>query len=404
MKILYITDLNLTEREAPVVHIIEVVNNLAKLGHDVTLFAPRSEKPKTKKINTKIKYLPVIQKHILSSYQPILFFILLYNIIKNKPDIIYTRQGSFLIVPALLSNLFFIPYITEINGTLEEELEAEKNPRWLIKIAIGIEKICYSLASRIIATSASLRVYIINKYRLHSKKVLSIDNGVDTNLFKPRYKKLLIKNLKFKINQHYIGYVGGLQHWQGLDYLIKSAKKITKEIPNCKFIIVGDGPEKSKLENLTKKLGLEKNVIFIKSVGHNKVPDYINSFDVSICYLTRFKEGKYGTPFKVYEYLSCGSPVVMSDIKGLSQIFKEVVVLAKPEDSKDLAEKIIKLIKNPKLREQLGRKGRSFILNGHSWKDVAKKTERVFRQALKQHRSQKINWCLKKQRKIPRDI
>jgi len=60
---------------------------------------------------------------------------------------------------------------------------------------------------------------------------------------------------------------------------------------------------------------------------------------------------------KMYEYLACNKAAIVSDVKGLEDSFKDVAIVAKAENSKSLANKIIKLIKSSKLRERLGRRG-----------------------------------------------
>lgn len=380
MKIFYITEVNLGESGAPPIHIKEINNNLRLLGYDVTLFAPKIGKLKGK-INFEIKYLQIINKNIIKSiwYNFILFFVLSYNILKQKPDIIYSRQGIFLITPVLVSKLFFIPYVTELNGPMIEEMRFNKESMINIKIASIIERICYNNAKKVITVTHGIKNYIVNKYKISLDKIVVIENGVNINLFKPKNKKLTRRKIRFKNNYVYVGYIGGLINWQGLNYLIKSVKFVLKKIPHCRFVIVGDGPEKENLYKLIKQEKLEKNIILIDAIKNSKVPDYINSFDICICYPYKFRENKT-SPFKIYEYLSCGKPIIVSDIKGLEDTFKELTVVAKPEDSADLADKIIKLLENKKLRKELSKKGKQFILKGHSWKDVTNKIKNILKE------------------------
>jgi glycosyltransferase involved in cell wall biosynthesis len=289
-----------------------------------------------------------------------------------------------LVVPALLSRLFSVCYITEINGTIEEEMIIDKSRKFMVKIAVSIENFCYLVAKKIITTNEGLKDYLIKKYNISPLKIEIIGMGVDTNRFLPGNKSFLRKKLNFLSNSYYLGYIGGLQQWQGLNYLVKSMKIIIKKIPNCKLLIVGDGPEKENLINLTKRLKLEDDIYFINSVKHELLSDYINMIDVCVCYLDKFKEGRYGPPTKVYEYMACEKPVILSNIKGMKELFGNHVIYVKPEEETDLAEKIIYLLKRPKLRETLSKKGRSFVLNGYSWGDVVKKTLNVFKQVIKE--------------------
>lgn len=382
MRILYITDIDLSLKDAQPVHVKEVVDNLSKIKNKMFFIGSKRGKIDLK---SKTKYLFTSRVNILKEiiFNLKLLFILPLYIKRNRIDLIYTRQNMALIVPAIISKLLCVPYITELNGTIEKQMRLAKMSYLNIKLAVITEKYCYKTAKKIIVTSNELKDYIIHKYNLPIEKVIYLENGVNTKLFTPKNKLFCRKELNLDNNTLYGGYIGGLQNWQGLEYIIRSTKKVVMKIPNYKLIIVGEGPEKKDLINLTKKLNLEKNILFVGGVDHNKIPDYINSFDISLCYLTKINEGKYGTPFKVYEYLSCGSPTILSRIKGIEDLFKGNVITAKPEDSTDLANKIINLLKNRKLRETLSQKGRNFILNGHSWKNVAEKTNKVILKVIK---------------------
>lgn len=381
MKIFYISDINLKEKGVLKNHVFEIVRNFKKLGNDVILFLPNQKRSKE---DIKIINVLALKKNVLRgiSYNFFLFFYLIYYIFIYKPDVIYTRQNMSTFIPAVLSKIFSITYVTEVNGTFEEELKILKKNKLLIFLSNCVEQICYRFANKIITASPSLCIYIKQKYKIKDDKILSIENGANIDLFKPLNKDKLRERLHFNKNYKYIGYSGGLKDWQGIDFIINSIPIVLKKLPNYRLIILGEGPERDNLINITEKLKIKDKIIFIDSVEYKKVPEYINLFDVCICYLTKLKEGKYGTPFKVYEYLACGKPVILSEIEGISELFKDKVVLAKPENSEDLADKIISLIKNRKLREKLGREGREFIVNNHSWENITKRTLEVIETAI----------------------
>lgn len=104
-------------------------------------------------------------------------------------------------------------------------------------------------------------------------------------------------------------------------------------------------PEETKLINLVNKLGVNAHISFLGLINHKDVPSVINSFDICIAYYTKDRDGM-NSPFKVYEYLACGKPVIVSNVRGLSDKFANIANVAKAEDANDLAEKITTLIKN----------------------------------------------------------
>ncbi|MCL5072420.1 MAG: glycosyltransferase family 4 protein [Actinobacteria bacterium] len=370
MKVCYICDVNLGLENAPVIHIMEVINNLKKLDYDIDLFAPKLGKY-NHKTSLKIKYLKIINKPVLwvISYEIILFFSLFYYALKGKPDIFYVRQSDSLIVPFLISKLLHIPIVLENNGNLEKEAVMQGCSTFRIKGLRIIEKICCKYASRIFTVTPEIKKNIITKYNINPEKIIIIRNGVDTDLFKPLNIKEVRNEQRLSDDFYYVGYIGNLAVWQGVEHLIKSLPFVLKKIPNVKYFIVGEGTEKKRLEAIAKNLKIDDKIIFTGSVSHRTIPKYINSFNICVAPFVKERNAE-ASPLKLYEYFSCSKPVIVSSVNQSSDFEEKLVVTSKPEDAEDLAIKIIMLIENPQLREQLGNRGRSYVLNGHSWSDV----------------------------------
>lgn len=385
MKIAYICDINLNERGAARNHVVEIVKNLNLLGNKVEVFCHLFKRSKEEQgIKFHRIWIPPIKISLIRSilFNFVSIFSFLISSFKFKPEIIYSRNSISFISPVICSKIKKVPLVIEVNGAVEELLKSWNACRLVIYFSGLIERISLNQASKVICASQQLKNYICKKYNLEDSKVTYLENGVDTKMFKPLKNKTCLNKLKLDRNLFYIGYVGGLSKWQGLDYLILSAEKVIKTTQNCRFLIVGEGPERVSLEKLVHDKELDKYFIFLGSVPHSEIPFYINSFNIGVIYLTRLNEGRYGTPFKLYEYLACGCPTVTSNISDVTRIFKDGVVFAKAEDPTDLSLKIINLINSPPYRKKLAKKGRAFILNGHSWIDVAKRTQIILKECL----------------------
>ncbi len=83
-------------------------------------------------------------------------------------------------------------------------------------------------------------------------------------------------------------------------------------------------------------------------------------------------------------HLACGKPVVTSDIKGIGDLLRNsnAGIAVTPEDLVEQANVIIKLLKDEKLRELMGKNGRELVINNFNWKHTAKKTIEVFERVL----------------------
>ena len=91
--------------------------------------------------------------------------------------------------------------------------------------------------------------------------------------------------------------------------------------------------------------------------------------DVCVAPFIRVRNERIGlSPLKIYEYLACGKPVVASDIKGIGDLLRNsnAGIGVKPEDPVELANAIIKLLKNEKLRGKMGKNGRKIVINNYN--------------------------------------
>src|SRR3989338_5856854 len=132
--------------------------------------------------------------------------------------------------------------------------------------------------------------------------------------------------------------------------------EVIKKFPKAKLVIVGDGPEKTNLELLTKKLNLNDNIIFTVKIENKYLPQFYATADLfagpSIVTKSGDTEG-LGVVF--LEALASGTCVVGNNIGGIPDIIEnnKTGILVRQKDSKQLANAIIKLLSNPKLRKNL---------------------------------------------------
>ena len=368
----------LDEADGSISHVVGLFNNFKK-RNEVICFARKSKNIKYKL--REIVYVPLFDKRIFRepSFQLTLFLYLFYYCIKIRPDVIYARQSGPTFSPAIISKLFRIPYFVEINGLIIDEIKitnASKSLALAIYLAKLSERVNYKCAEKIIAVTKGIKEGIKKLYNIPDEKIVVIGNGADTDLFKPSDQKEARKELKFEQDANYVCFVGNLYPWQGVEYLVQSAPLILKEIPDAKFLIVGDGAIKNDLIKMVKELNLEEKFIFTANIPHEEVPKYINASDVCIVPKKPLKSGY--SPLKLYEYMACGKPVVASKISGF-EILEEnnAGISAEPENPEKLAKATIKILKNEKLMREMGENGREYVIKNHSWENIARNIVRV---------------------------
>ena len=390
MKIFLMDTITSGEEDGAQVHKLELIKNLSLSGYEIHSISSRDIK-NAHAHSLKIKKgkgfwgLPILY-HLWHA------MVLLKLIKTYRFDILYTRNistGIFgYIVRKKGTKLVF-----EMNGVSPIEHRQEQLKGHFIKNRVENIKTAWSKyiefffarkADAIIVVTDEIKNYLVN-HEIEDDKIWVIENGANTKLFRPGRNNAALNELKIKhsiINEeNVVLFVGLLMPWQGVDYLIRAAPLVIKEIPKTKFLIVGGG-KIEKLMSLCKALNVEKKFIFTGVVRYEDVAKYINISNICIA---PFIKDRVCSPIKVFEYLSCGKPVVSSDIGGVRKILKEskAAILVTPENPVELAKAIIRLLKDEHLMEEMGKNGRDMVVNNYSWENTARKTVAVFEEIMR---------------------
>jgi len=213
-----------------------------------------------------------------------------------------------------------------------------------------------------IAVSPSARSSITKYFR---GEVEIIPNGVDIIRFTPKNPKIK----KFDDNKLNILFTGRIEKRKGLIYLLKAYANLKPKYPDIRLIIVGKGPLLKQHQNFVKQNKL-KDVFFEGYVSIKELPFYYATADI-YCSPALFGES-FG--IVLLEAMANGIPVIAFNISGYNDVVSNLEngLLAIPKDVHDLTEKLELLIRDPVLRQELGKKGLIKARN-HTWEKIAKK-------------------------------
>lgn len=362
------------------VHILELLRNLKKYT-DIVMFAPGQKS--VDRTLSGIKYVPVIDNKYLvqPSYEFMLSFYLLYSCIRNRPDVLYLRQNSFPFFPIFLCKILKISSIVEVNGIVLDELKVNPNSqsfayRVFSYLALRSEKFNYRYCDRIVSVTDKLKDELVRLYSIPENKIHVINNGANTDVFKPLDLEQTKSRLKLENSKKYVCFVGNLAAWQGVEFLIRASPLILEKCPDARFLIVGDGVMKDSLMKITLELRLSDKFIFTGRIPYENVPLYINAADVCVAPFIKERNSKIGlSALKTYEYLACGKPIVASSISGVRDLIESSGggVSVAPENPEELAAAVVKLLLDENSRVLMGDKGRRYVVENHSWDGVARK-------------------------------
>lgn len=353
-------------------HLIQIANSFIDNGFNVSIYYPKTYNTKTiderpekyygvkreiafKEINnfditsySIYNFLPSFLKKIIYSLNTFIWSVKLKKYFDGENYVWSTNPNILLIVKK-----FFDVTIYEKHGVA----------RFIQKFSISKlkkDKNVYLIA----VTTQSL-----NDLNKSINKPLYLPNGVDRELFKP----VVSKNEIIKI-----GYIGFLETY-GIDKGVLSSVKEIAEINNkvtTNTLIVG-GPKK-KLDEITdyiEKINQKENFTIKDFVPHTKVPELISNLNIGIVpYPNDEHMSLYASPLKIFEFASCGIPVLLSNIKSHLELEELDLGLEffQHDDFDDFRNKLESLVLNDELRTELSKKSLKNI-DKLSWSSRTKK-------------------------------
>jgi glycosyltransferase involved in cell wall biosynthesis len=283
--------------------LFEVTTRLAKKGYDINLYCMKWWKGSRNKIENGVhlhaicKYYSLYSGERRSIGQALMFGMACLKLIKEDFDIVDVDHMPHF--PLFFTKLVCVLKRKIMIATWHEVWGKDYWQEYLgLRGIFGyiVEKLSVFTSNEIISVSNHTTNKLKNNLKF-KKKIYTIPNGND-------FKK--IQEIKSSRRKSDVIFTGRLLNNKNVDILIKSIQLIKEKIPKIKCLIIGDGPEKKKLETLTQKLNLEKNIKFFGFLeNHDDVYALMKSSKVFVLPSTR-----EGFGIVVIEANACGIPVI----------------------------------------------------------------------------------------------
>lgn len=300
-----------------------------------------------------------------------------------KCDISHITLAGFPILPALvLKYKYGTPIIVTEHGVfIRERLLAINAAEYsfflkklLIRFSESITKLVYYKADLILSVN-KFNMTWEKLYGADPNKIKVIYNGIDHHLFAPRPKPDHLKDIPTVVA------AARIFDLKDVITMIKSCDVVRQKIPNVRYLIYGDNnavPEyTAECNSLIKELNLQDNFIF---GGINRNPNLLYcEGDISI--LTSISEG---FPYTVIESMSCGVPVVATDVGGVSEALDEDCgFICKPKDFIEIGNRVIELLQDKDLRIKKGLNARQKVIDYFTIGTFISEYEKAYESVLK---------------------
>jgi glycosyltransferase involved in cell wall biosynthesis len=288
-------------------------------------------------------------------------------------DLVYERASLWTVAPMAFAASAGVPSVLEVNAPLVEEqakyrvLRNERLARRLFASALRTAGVVAAVSSEVAAWAA------VTAGR--SEHVHVVPNGVDVRRFARARRH-------DRQGGFVIGFVGTLKPWHGVDTLVEAFASVASRVPAASLLLVGDGPERERLESTVAALGLRSRVTFTGAVSHDDVPSWLLAMDVAVAPYPAL-DGFYFSPLKVMEYMAAALPVVASAIGQIGSVIDHgrTGVLVPAGDAAALAREIVALFEDETRSESLGRAACAHVSEHCTWASVVSRVLALAREA-----------------------
>jgi glycosyltransferase involved in cell wall biosynthesis len=215
-----------------------------------------------------------------------------------------------------------------------------------------------TLPDAVITTGESIRTTMIEHHGFNGHKIVSIPTGVDTTVFSRASVSADFREQHgISRDAPLVGIIAVLRSWKGHEDFIDAARLVLKEIPDARFVIVGDGPRYQNIRDYIDRLGLAGSVTM---TGHRTdVAAVLAALDVFV--LSSY--GHEGVPQAVLQAMAMEVPVVATDVGAMSEAVRngKTGLLAPSRDPQALAVHMTNLLRRSELRRALATSGRRLV-------------------------------------------
>ncbi len=369
----------------------ELARHLAREGHKVTIIASpisyltgtgqgKRVRKQTDDLGVTIirSYtLPALHRSFIWRVFSFLSFMLssfINGLFVRKVDLVWGTTPPIFQGPTawLLARLKGVPFLLEVRDlwpAFAVAVGVLKN-KTLIRMSEWLERFLYKHADLVMVNSPGF----IEHVSTHgAKEIELIPNGADPEMFALNADGKTFREQHGLDDAFVVLYAGAHGMSNDLDIVLEAAKYLLPN-PGIKFVLLGDGKEKPRLQQEANRRGLD-NVLFLPPIPKVLMPEALAAADACLAILKPIELYKTTYPNKVFDYMAAGKPVVLAIDGVIRQVVEEAQagVFVPPGDPEALAAAITQLASNPEKCNKMGVNGRKLIEMNFSRTELAER-------------------------------
>jgi glycosyltransferase involved in cell wall biosynthesis len=360
MKILF--HHRIASRDGQAVHLEEMLEALAELGHETVLVGPASfanasfgDNPSA--IDLIKRMIPSALYELMEVGYNILAYRRLSKAVKKfRPDFIYERFSLFLLAGVWLRKRRKIPVLLEVNGPLYEERLKHDGLRikWLAR---ACQRYIWNNVDYVLPVTEVLAGNI-RGYGVPQKRIAVIPNGINPKRFGNAPTAAEAKAAMGLDGRLVLGFTGFVRKWHSMDRVIDFLADHGEAL-NLHLLVIGDGPVRTDLEAQAVSRGVTHRFSITGVIGRDELVAKAAAFDIAL--LPGIND--YASPLKLFEYLWLGQAVVAPDQQNIREVLTDGkdALLVDPKSPTAMTDATLRLCRDEELRTRIGAEAKNTL-------------------------------------------
>lgn len=294
-------------------------------------------------------------------------------LVRERPHIVQLATATEGYLGLRLQRWLGLPFVVYAHGN---EVLAAMNSGWP-KPRLALQR-----ADRVLANSR-FTAELVRQAGAAADRIEVVNPGCDADTLRPRTPSAELRRqlLGGRAASRVVLTVGNIVARKGHDMVIRALPSLCRTVPDVTYLIVGNGPDRRRLEDLATAAGVRDRVVFAGQIAPEALPDVYALSDVFVmpsrAHLDRCDVEGFGQVF--LEANACAKPVVAGRSGGISDAVVDGVTgfLVDPHEPQDVAKALARLLKDDELARRFGEEGRSRVVRDFGWPRVAARIQGI---------------------------
>ncbi|HPG26355.1 MAG: glycosyltransferase family 4 protein [Spirochaetaceae bacterium] len=301
----------------------------------------------------------------------------------GRPDVVVATSPQFFVgvAGAIVAKTKRRPFVLEIRDLWPKSIVelGQLGPGPILSALEALERWLYRSAAGIVVNTRTFVDHIAER-GVDRDRIELVYNGIDPERFAPRPRNEALLAEHDLTDRFTVAYVGTLGLAHGLTLLVDVAERMRSQ-PRLRFVLIGDGADREKLEADIARRGLD-NVVMLGLQPRDAMPDWIASIDLLLVMLRDLPVFETVIPSKIFEFLAQERPVVLAAKGEIRRMMVEAggALVIDPEAEDQLVAAIEEVMAQPDAAAERARAGRRWVETGFIRDDLARRMARFLEQ------------------------